>query len=173
MNKRSKAKLAAAIAGTVVVIILAAGRDSDGAAFSPAAGKTVPELKLPDLNGNEWRLSTHRGEVVLINFWATWCPPCRYETPSLIDIYRDYRSKGFTAVGISLDEDGPDVVRQFVRKYNIPYPILLPGDSAVGAGIQSLPTTLLIDRKGRAAKVYQGMVYEDQLRRDVERLLAE
>jgi len=161
---------AAVLAG----ILLFGGNGGSSSALHPTGGRTeAPELRLPDLNGQTWKLSDRRGKVVLINFWATWCPPCRYETPALVSLANDYRSKGLEVAGISLDDEGEDVVRDFARKYQVSYPILMSGDSGVGSEISSLPTTLLLDRKGRLAKTYFGLLREPEVRRDVERLLAE
>ncbi|MCC6859467.1 MAG: TlpA family protein disulfide reductase [Bryobacterales bacterium] len=161
---------AAVLAG----ILLFGGSGGSGSALRPTAGRTAaPDLRLPDLSGRTWKLSDRRGKVVLINFWATWCAPCRYETPSLVNLANEYRSKGLEVAGISLDDEDHDAVRDFARRYKVSYPVLLPGDSGVGSEIESLPTTLLLDRKGRLAKTYLGMLHEPEVRRDVERLLAE
>jgi thiol-disulfide isomerase/thioredoxin len=173
MTNKARIRVAAALAGVTALIVFAAGRKSDGASASPGGRQAVPELRLPGLDGKIWKLSEHRGRVVLVNFWATWCPPCRYETPGLVAFYRKYEPRGLSAVGISMDEEGPEVVRQFVKKYQIPYPVLLPGESGVGSQVQGLPTTLLIDKRGRLAKTYEGLLDEAELRHDVERLLAE
>jgi len=170
---KARLRIAGALAAVAAVIAFTAGRGTTGAPVPLESRKTVPKLKLPDIGGNTWRLSDHKGRVVLVNFWATWCPPCRYETPDLVEVYQKYESRGFTAVGIAMDEEGPQVVRKFIDKYRIPYPIVLPGDSGVGSSIESLPTTLLIDKHGRVAHIYNGMVNEARLARDVERLLAE
>lgn len=173
MTGKAKLRIAGAVAALAAVVAFTAGRGTNGAPVPAESRRAVPELKLPDLDGQLWRLSDQQGRVVLVNFWATWCPPCRYETPDLIEVYRKYQGRGFTAVGVAMDEEGPDVVRHFVKKYGIPYPIVLPGDSGVGSSIESLPTTLLIDKRGRVAHIYNGMVNEGRLSRDVERLLAE
>jgi cytochrome c biogenesis protein CcmG, thiol:disulfide interchange protein DsbE len=128
---------------------------------------------LPDLDGKVWKLDEHRGQVVLVNFWATWCPPCRAETPGLVRLANEYRSQGLEVVGISLDED-TGAIRPFIDDYQIPYPILLPSDQAnLPLLVEVLPTTLLYDRQGRMAKRYVGGVAESIFKADVERLLAE
>jgi cytochrome c biogenesis protein CcmG, thiol:disulfide interchange protein DsbE len=110
---------------------------------------------------------------VLVNFWATWCPPCRAETPGLVRLANEYRSQGLEVVGISLDED-TGAIRPFIDDYQIPYPILLPSDQAnLPLLVEVLPTTLLYDRQGRMAKRYVGGVAESIFKADVERLLAE
>jgi cytochrome c biogenesis protein CcmG/thiol:disulfide interchange protein DsbE len=136
--------------------------------------KPVADLVLPELNGGSWRLSDHRGQVVLINYWASWCAPCRQETPGLIDLARDYRYKGLSIVGVSMDEGGKRAVQSFMSEFHVPYPVLMP-DLAIPSApaIEALPTTVLLDRSGRAAKSYIGAVRESVFRADVDRLLAE
>jgi cytochrome c biogenesis protein CcmG, thiol:disulfide interchange protein DsbE len=136
--------------------------------------KPVADLVLPELNGTSWRLSDHRGQVVLINYWASWCAPCRQETPGLIDLARDYRYKGLSIVGVSMDEGGKRAVEPFLREFHVPYPVLMPDLASPAApAVEALPTTVLLDRKGRAAKSYIGAVRESVFRADVDRLLAE
>jgi cytochrome c biogenesis protein CcmG/thiol:disulfide interchange protein DsbE len=130
-------------------------------------------LDLPTLHGGQWSLAQQKGEVVLVNFWATWCPPCRTETPGLVSIAKRYSGKGVQVVGITMDDDRHRVP-EFISRYGISYPILLPtDDSPLASSIESLPTSLLIDRNGRVARTYIGAVDEGTLARDIERLLAE
>ena len=119
----------------------------------------MADLVFPQLNGSSWRLSDHRGEVVLINYWASWCGPCRQETPGLIDLARDYRYKGLSIVGVSMDMGGKPAVESFMSEFHLPYPVLLPDLASPSApAIDALPTTVLVDRNGRAAKSYVGAV---------------
>jgi cytochrome c biogenesis protein CcmG, thiol:disulfide interchange protein DsbE len=134
----------------------------------------VADWVFPQLDGKSWRLSDHRGEVVLINYWASWCAPCREETPGLIDLARDYRYKGLSIVGVSMDLGGKPAVEGFLREYHLPYPVLMPDLSLPSApAVDAYPTTLLVDRNGRAAKTYIGAVRESVFRADVDKLLAE
>ena len=134
----------------------------------------VANLVFPRLDGHSWRLSDHRGEVVLINYWASWCAPCREETPGLVDLAREYRYKGLSIVGVSMDEGGKQAVESFLREFHLPYPVLMPDLASPSApAIDALPTTVLVDRNGRAAKSYIGAVRESVFRADVDRLLAE
>jgi cytochrome c biogenesis protein CcmG/thiol:disulfide interchange protein DsbE len=142
-------------------------------------GVSVPRnrtlsISLPDLDGRTWKLADQRGKIVLVNFWATWCTPCRNETPGLVRLANQYKIKGLEVVGISFDEDGPQGVRDFVAEYQIPYPILLPPEGhPLTSRIESLPTSLLIDRAGKVRKTYVGAVSESAFRADVDRLLNE
>ncbi|MGP0071818.1 MAG: TlpA family protein disulfide reductase [Bryobacteraceae bacterium] len=134
----------------------------------------VADMAFPQLNGASWRLSDHRGQVVLINYWASWCAPCRQETPGLIDLARDYRYKGLSMVGIAIDEGGKPAVESFLREFHLPYPVLMPDLASPSApAIDALPTTVLVDRNGRVAKSYVGAVRESIFRADVDQLLAE
>jgi thiol-disulfide isomerase/thioredoxin len=93
---------------------------------NPGARKRMPDLAFTDLNGKPWKLIDHHGQVVLVNFWASWCPPCRKETPGLVRLSNDYKHRGLEAVGVAMDEGGLQGVRRFVREYDVSYPILPP-----------------------------------------------
>ena len=147
---------------------------SHGAPQVNSARRQALDFKLPDLAGSDWQLSDRRGKVVLVNFWATWCPPCREETPGLVRLYRDYQPKGVEVVGISMDDDPHQAVPPFLRKFDIPYPTLVPNSSfGLTSQIESLPTTLLIDRQGRVAKVYVGELPQQEVKDALDELLKE
>jgi cytochrome c biogenesis protein CcmG, thiol:disulfide interchange protein DsbE len=145
------------------------------AELKPASQRAaLPDFTLPAIQGGKWRLGDTSGKVVLLNFWATWCGPCREETPELVEVYKQYRSRGFEIAGISLDEEPQEVVPNFVRRFGVPYPVLLPGADFTLAGyIEHLPTTLILDRRGRVAGSWIGQVHADELTRAIERLLEE
>lgn len=135
------------------------------------------DFTLPDLQGNAVGLSDLRGQVVLLNFWATWCPPCRAEMPSMQALYKDYREKGFTILAISSDVEGKGSVAPFVERLDLTFPVLLDPRSVVGTRLQVLgiPTSYLLDKQGRLAGVEVGAQNwnEDKMRRLLDRLLAE
>ncbi|HEY6952062.1 MAG TPA: TlpA disulfide reductase family protein, partial [Bacteroidota bacterium] len=107
---------------TAAVFILLAG-------FTPQnASKKAPNFSLKTSEGKTIELSKLKGKTVVVNFWATWCGPCRAEIPGFIDVYEKYKSKGLEIVGISLDQGGWDDVKPFVKKYNISYPVVLGND---------------------------------------------
>ena len=134
--------------------------------------REMPDITLSDLDGRTWRLRDHAGQVVLVNFWATWCPPCREETPGLVHLAKYYRDKGVAVVGISMDEGGVPAARKFARDYSVSYPILLPdGRFPFANGVEDLPTSLLIDQHGKVAKTYIGAVSETTFNRDIDKLL--
>ncbi len=147
-----------------------------GASVRPAAArdKKMPDFSLPELGGGSWKLSDHRGQVVLVNFWATWCPPCRAEIPGLIETSRTLEGKPFAIAGIAMDDGGMPAVKPFASEHRIPYPILMPDAAfSLADAIDSLPTSFLVDKQGRIAKVYVGQIDEDVLMSDVRTLLRE
>lgn len=117
----------------------------------------APSFTLKDLNGNEVRLDDLRGKIVALNFWATWCPPCREEMPSMEKLYRKFKDKDFIMLAIDMREDGRKV-KAFKEKFGLSFPIPLDSNGAVGSdyGIRSIPTTYFIDREGYAIGVALG-----------------
>jgi peroxiredoxin len=117
------------------------------------ASRTVlaPEFALPDLEGKAQRLSDFRGHVVLLNFWATWCPPCRAEMPSMETLYQAYKEQGFVILAVSSDVQGAAVVQPFMAQYRLSFPSLLDTTGRVNGlyGVRSIPTSYLLDRHGR------------------------
>jgi peroxiredoxin len=119
-------------------------------ASMPKLGQ-APAWKLKDLDGKEVSSESLKGKVVVIDFWATWCAPCRVEIPGYVDMQKKYGKDGFAIVGISLDQAGPAVVKAFADKFAINYTILM-GDDAITqtfGGVEAIPTTFLIDRTGQ------------------------
>jgi len=142
----------------------------------PAHREPTPELTFAQLDGGDWKLSSHRGQVVVLNFWATWCGPCRDELPALLETMRQTPPGAVAMVGVSMDS-GPDVraqVQAFAAQYRLPWPIAFP-DSMFRAMAESigLPTTVLLDKRGRRAQTYVGEVDRATLAKDVAALLAE
>jgi len=129
----------------------------------------APEFQLRDPAGKKVNLKQYRGKIVLLDFWATWCHGCKEEIPWFADFERKYSAKGLRVIGVSLDGDGWKVVRPFLAGADIPYRIVL-GDDAVAKqyGIENMPDTFLIDRRGKIAASYTGMVdranVEDNIR---------
>ncbi len=140
-----------------------------------ASRRAMGDVSLGELGGGTWRLGEHRGEVVAMNLWATWCGPCREETPMLVRVAREMEPQGLAVVGVSLDDgDREAKVRAFARQYGVGYPLAFPDAmSQMSAGMEGIPTTILVDREGRVAKTYVGEVREGVLRSDVGVLLGE
>ncbi len=135
-----------------------------GTAALAAPEMRAPDFNLKDLRGKPVKLSQYKGKVVMLNFWATWCPPCVHEMPSLEALYGKHKKQGFVILGISLDDEPEKAVPGFLadfkkdRGVKITYPILV-GDERVGdsyGGIRGIPTTFLIDRRGVIAKKFIG-----------------
>lgn len=127
-----------------------------------AAPKPAPDFKLKGLDGKPVALSQYRGKVVLLDFWATWCPPCRAEIPGFVDLQKRYGKQGLQVIGLSLDQGDPADVATFVKNNKINYPVAI-ADQKVSrsyGGIVGIPTTFLIDRHGRIAQKYIG--YHDR-----------
>jgi cytochrome c biogenesis protein CcmG/thiol:disulfide interchange protein DsbE len=123
-----------------------------------AVGSKAPDFELADISGKTVRLSDFAGKVVLLDFWATWCPPCRDEVPDFVRLQAKYRQQGVQVVGLSLDAEGAKVVRPFAEEYNVNYPMLLAnaGTAAQFGGILGIPTTFVLDRQGRIVKKFIG-----------------
>jgi len=141
----------------------------------PAGERTaMPELVMAQLDGGTWRMADHRGQVVLVNYWATWCGPCWEETPGLIRLSQEMGPKGLAVVGVAIDEGGAEKVRKFVDEFRVPYPVVMPERmSQVEYGLEGVPTTILVDKQGRVAKAYVGAVRRADFKTDIEELLAE
>jgi peroxiredoxin len=140
-----------------------------------AEGRAAPDFTLRDASGNPVTLSALRGQVVLLNFWATWCPPCNAEIPLLGELQERYRASGLIVMGVSMDEEGWTSVRPWLSARAVNYPMMI-GDSRIAesyGGVKSLPTTFLIARDGRIAKTVTGLFNKDSYEADIQGLLAE
>jgi cytochrome c biogenesis protein CcmG/thiol:disulfide interchange protein DsbE len=136
--------------------------------------KAAPDFSLKDANGQTVKLSDYRGKVILLDFWATWCGPCKIEIPWFIEFEQTYKDKGFSVIGVSMDEEGWTVVKPYIQQRKVNYRVLL-GTEQVGqlyGGVDSLPTTYLIDRSGRIAAVHIGLESgKDGFQNEINRLL--
>jgi cytochrome c biogenesis protein CcmG/thiol:disulfide interchange protein DsbE len=153
--------------------------DEPGKPDSTAAGLPAPDLTLKDLDGKDVSLSEYKGKVVLVNFWATWCEPCRVEIPWLIEMQHKYGPKGFVLLGIALDEEGKSVVAPFVakerfdvdgQKLPMDYKILIGNDEAADkfGGLFGYPTSVLISKDGKQIKRVTGIISEDEMKKLIE-----
>lgn len=128
------------------------------------------------LSGETFRLSDQKGKVVLMNIWATWCPPCRDETPDLVDVYEKYKDEGYVTLGVSIDEQGESVVRPFMKEYDVTYPMYIDTDGTVMekyGPTMGIPTTYIIGRQGNLRYFAVGAVTKKELEPRIKELLAE
>lgn len=125
----------------------------------------APDFTLKDLNGNEITLSDYEGKMLVLNFWATWCPPCRAEIPDFIEVYSEYKDKGLEILGISVDQASPDQVRQFVDRNEMNYPVAMATRDLFRDYPlpEAIPTTLVIDRTGKIQYKKVGMMSKREL----------
>jgi peroxiredoxin len=136
----------------------------------PAAVHSVaPNFSLHDLDGKPLGLANYRGNVVLLNFWATWCAPCRDEIPHFVEFQDKYRKQGFQVIGISMD-DGPQPVREFYKEFKLNYPVALGTAQVAEAygGVLGLPVTFLIGRDGGVAAKYVGEVPLQAVEKEID-----
>ena len=141
----------------------------------PTASAEAPSFNAKTLGGDSVSLADLRGKVVLLNFWATWCPPCRVEMPGFQSVYESRRDRGFVVLGVSTDLRGEQFVRDFLTERGITYPVALATSDMVRSygGARTLPTSFLIDRQGRIRHEIVGVYAQPLLAAAVDRLLAE
>jgi len=133
----------------------------------------APDFTLKDLNGNDVKLSDYDGKLVFVNFWATWCPPCRAEIPGFIKMYDQYKDQGLEILGISTDREGKSVVQPFVDKNKVNYPILLFNMDVINAygGITGIPTTFIVNQKGEIVNKFVGFPGDAAFEKEIEKWL--
>jgi len=139
------------IACVFLIVFLREDRDSTLKSTEPIQpGLEIPNFTFPDINGKEISLSDHRGKVVLVNVWATWCPPCRQEMPSMQSLYEKFKGENFEILAVSIDSEGRAAVAPFMRKMNLTFPALLdPGETIRSLyGITGVPESFIIDKQG-------------------------
>ena len=154
---------------------------------SPLDGKPAPAFTLPEVDGKDVSLSSYRGKALLINFWATWCGPCKIETPWLIELQKQYAPQGFEVLGISAEGDDAKpsdksqwdqdkaAIAKFVEQEKIPYPVLMGGDSIANpyGGVDDLPTSFYVNRKGVVVAAQMGLTSESDMAANIRKALAE
>ena len=139
---------------------------------SERTADAAADFKLQDLSGKTVKLSELKGKPVLIDFWATWCPPCRDSIPGIEKLYKSYSGKGLVVLGISLDQGGWDDVKSFVTEQGITY-IILKGtdDVTTKYHVRTIPMLVIVDKEGKIYKRYLGFGDDDQLEKDIQSVL--
>jgi peroxiredoxin len=151
-----------------------------GLLVMPASASTLsgkaPEFTLKSRSGKNLRLSDYRGQVLLINFWASWCGPCRQEMPLLEDLYKRYSKLGFTIMGVNVDTDSTKA-NNYLRDITVTFPIVYDLTNAVSKSynVNAMPTTVIVDRNGNMRFLHQGYKpgYERDYKKEVVRLIKE
>jgi peroxiredoxin len=135
----------------LLVIVLGAVAGLQYMQRAPRTGYAAPDFTLPDLQGNSYRLSDFRGRVVFLNLWATWCPPCRMEMPSMEALYKRLGQRDFVMLAVAEDEGGAAAVRPFVREVGLTFPVLIDAGGTLSPryGATGYPETFIIDRNGQ------------------------
>jgi thiol-disulfide isomerase/thioredoxin len=143
------------------------------AAHGQNAQQTAPPLSLKDIRGRTFRLSAYKGKVVLLNFWATWCPPCRAEMPGLVRMQREYGARGLQVVGITYPPETLREVRRFIRRLKVNYPVALgtKETKALFDESETLPVTIVIDREGKIRERIEGILLPEEFEQKIKPLL--
>lgn len=163
------------IAGAAWIFFSADPNASTSGSSAPQAGFTAPDFTLTSLDGTEYTLSELKGQAVLVNLWATWCPPCRAEMPAIEKMYQEYKDQGLVVLAVDMTyQDDPQKVAPFAQEYGLTFPILLDQTGAAGSAYQlrSLPSSYFIDRFGIIQEVViGGPMAEALLRTRIEQIL--
>ena len=183
LRKQAAARAAASMAASSG---FAADPDTGAMQFhSGLTGKPAPDFTLDNLQGRPVSLASYRGKAVMINFWATWCGPCKIETPWLVQLRDKYASQGFEVLGVSSqgddvtpkqktawDKDKADI-EKFAQQDKLPYPVLLGGDSIAKpyGGVDALPTSFFLNRKGVVVAATMGLTSESELEANIQKAL--
>jgi peroxiredoxin len=164
------------IYGIVAICLLGlyfAGRHKAHTPKVAATGSSAPDFSVTDIDGKKFSLSDYRGKVVLLDFWATWCTPCRAEIPHFVDMQQQLGPQGFQVIGISMDDEAKPV-KEFSDQFKINYPVALGDDKLAQSfgGVLGLPVNFLIDRDGNVVKKFLGATDVSVIDKEVADLLA-
>ena len=151
------------------VALFMLGACSQGSAIE--IGRSAPDFSLADINGKTVSLSAFNGKVVILDFFASWCPPCRQEIPGFIELEKSYGDKGFAMIGVAMESAGE--AKEFAGKMSINYPVLVDDGKAseIYGPIRSIPTTFIIDKSGKIVKMYIGSREKAVFEADIKELL--
>jgi peroxiredoxin len=135
--------------------------------------KPAPEFTLKDADGKTVHLSDYKGKVVLLDFFATWCGPCKIEIPWFMEMERKNKDRGFSVLGVAMDDEGWEIVKPFLADLGVNYRVVIGNDATAGmyGGVDALPTTFLIDKDGKIAAVHVGLASKKDFEDGIEQLL--
>lgn len=156
----------------LLMLIIAAGImfGPVGSLASPRAGQAAPNFMVRTTTGQQVSLDNYHGRVLVLDFFASWCQPCRMSIPHLVEMNRKYGPQGLQVLGLSADEDGERAVKAFAEKNRITYPVALAGETTlVDYGVRRIPVMFVIDKKGRVADIFRG--FTDEVGRSTEQLV--
>jgi len=160
-----------------IFVVACSRTDSNSPTRSSAVLNAVaPDFTLQDISGRNISLSDYKGKVVLLEFWATWCPPCNASVPALVELTRKYEQKDFIVIGVSIDSDSDasEKVRKFSSSHNINFPVLLANETTAKIyNVISIPTSFLIGKDGKIADIYKGYseAFDNNVSAQIEKLL--
>jgi len=162
------------LVAVITLLLISCGGPNNGssAGNNEKNVNLAPDFALVDLDGNEHTLSDYRGEVVIIDFWATYCPPCRLEIPHFIQFYKEYKDDGLMILGVGLD--GEEKLKRFSKEFGINYPILISDRAtAMNYDVQAIPVTFILNKKGEIKNKIIGYApgYEDTIKVSFLKLL--
>jgi peroxiredoxin len=159
------------IAGAAAILMIGL----TGSLRAAPSSAPAPQWELKDVDGKPVKLSDFKGKVVILDFWATWCPPCRMEIPGFIELQQKYADQGLVVIGVSLDDSGADAVRSFMKRQQMNYSVVM-GTSKVAddyGGIDGIPATFIIDRKGTIVGKHVGFDRKERFEAEIAPLLKE
>ena len=162
--------------GALLLVFTSCTTTTEARALKPESSrKQAPGFDLKDSTGKAVKLADYKGKVVLLNFWATWCGPCKVEIPWFIDFETRYKDQGFAVLGVAMDDEGWSIVKPYIDQKKINYRILMGTDpvAQLYGGVESLPTTFVLDRDGRIAGVHIGLVSKSEYENDIKQLLGQ
>jgi peroxiredoxin len=170
---KARVLVPAVVLAASIGITLSARMSPSEKAVNAESAAPAPEWELKDLDGKAVRSSDFKGKIVVLDFWATWCGPCRAEIPSFVSLQNKYAPQGLVVVGASVDEGGAPTVKQFTQKQDVNYPVVLTDEKVQQAfgGIEAIPTTFIIDRAGRVVKKHVGFADREEFEQEIKALL--
>ena len=137
-----------------------------------SVGRAAPDFQLPTLDGKQIKLSDYRGKAVLLNFWATWCGPCKIEMPWFVELQKQYRDRGFEVLGVAM-ESSPKDTAEFAKRLGLNYAVVMGNDAVADSygGVNGLPISFYIDRKGRIVAKSLGLTSRDEIEENIQKAL--